>query len=158
MTEVGRDVGPVDYLVVEFPGSRIAGEGLPLLVDLVDRGVIEILDLVFVRKEQDGSVVVSEIADLDGDGKLDLAVFEGASSGMLDEGDLADAAAVLSPGRSAGILIYENRWAAPFVAALARDGAELIAAGRIPAPVLLASLDSTHPEPAVVGSTSSKGA
>lgn len=158
MSHEVRDVGPVDYLVVEFPGNRMTGEGLALLVDLVDRGVITILDLVFVRKELDGSVVVCEIADLDGDGTLDLAIFEGVSSGMLGADDIGEAAAILLPGNSAGILIYENRWAAPFVGALRRSGAELIASGRIPAVDLLASLESTHPEPDVVGSTSSKGA
>lgn len=152
------DVGPIDYLVVEFPGSRMTGEGLPLLVDLVDRGVIQILDLVFVRKELDGSVVVCEVADLDGDGELDLVVFDGVSSGMLGADDLDAAAGMLSPGDSAGVLIYENTWAAPFVGALRRSGAELISAGRIPAAVLLESLESTHPEPDVVGTTSRKGA
>jgi hypothetical protein len=113
---------------------------------------------VFVRKELDGSVAVSEIADLDGDGRLDLAIFDGVSSGMLGVDDIDDAAAILSPGSSAGILVYENRWAAPFVGALRNSGAELIAAGRIPAAALLASLDTTHPEPAVVSSAASKGA
>src|SRR5215218_8565143 len=76
-----EDIGPIDYLVVEFPGSKMTGEGLPLLVDLVDRGIIRILDFVFVKKELDGSVRGVAIADLDKDGQLDLTVFEGASSG-----------------------------------------------------------------------------
>ena len=108
------DRGPIDYLVVEFPGSNMTGEGLPLLVDLVDRGIIRILDLVFVKKELDGSVSGLAIADLDHDGKLDLAVFEGASSGLLGQEDLDEAGGVLEPGSSAGLLVYENRWAAPF--------------------------------------------
>ena len=83
MTDALDTMGPIDYLVVEFPGSRMTGEGLPLLVDLVDRGIIRILDLVFIRKELDGSVTGIEIADFDADGTLDLAVFEGASSGLL---------------------------------------------------------------------------
>src|SRR6266508_6193491 len=99
-------MGPVDYLVVEFPGSRMTGEGLPLLVDLVDRGIIRILDLVFVKKELDGSVVGLTLSDLDSDGQLDLAVFEGASSGLLGDDDVADAGSVLEPGSSAGILVY----------------------------------------------------
>jgi hypothetical protein len=158
MSHEVRDVGPVDYLVVEFPGNLMTGEGLAALLDLVDGGVIEILDLVFVRKDLDGSVLVCEVADLDGDGTLDLAVFEGASSGLLDEGDVGEATAILAPGNSAAIVVYENTWAAPFVGALRRSGAELIASGRIPLENLLASLDSTHPEPDVVGSTSSKEA
>ena len=89
------ELGPVDYLVVEFPGNKMTGEGLPLLVDLVERGIIRILDLVFVRKDADGSVQAFEIADFDADGTLDLAVFEGASSGLLDESDLTDAGTVI---------------------------------------------------------------
>ena len=104
-----EDMGPIDYLVVEFPGSRMTGEGLPLLVDLVDQGIIRILDLVFVKKELDGSVKGLTIADLDHDGRLDLAVFEGASSGLLDQEDLDEAGRVLEPGSSAGLLVYENR-------------------------------------------------
>jgi hypothetical protein len=135
-------LGPVDYLVVEFPGNKMTGEGLPLLVDLVDRGIIRILDLVFIRKETDGSFEILEIADFDGDGTLDLAVFEGATSGLLDEGDISDAASVVEPGSSAGMIVYENTWAAPMVGALTRSGAQVVASGRIPADVLMASLDA----------------
>ncbi|MGW8885797.1 DUF6325 family protein [Streptomyces sp. NPDC055749] len=138
------DMGPVDYLVVEFPGNRMTGEGLPLLIDLVERRIIRILDLRFIRKELDGSVTGVEIADLDGDGKLDLALFEGASSGLLGVDDLQDAAAVLEPGTSAGIIVYENTWAAPFAAALRREGAQLVAGGRIPVPALVASLEAVE--------------
>ncbi|MER5537589.1 DUF6325 family protein [Streptomyces mirabilis] len=137
-------MGPIDYIVVEFPGNRMTGEGLPLLVDLVDRGVIRILDLMFVRKEEDGSVVGMEIADLTGDGALDLAVFEGASSGLLGEDDIEEAGSALEPGNSAGILVYENLWAAPFATALRRGGAQLVASGRIPVPAVLAALDATE--------------
>ena len=138
------ELGPIDYLVVEFPGSRMTGEGLPLLVDLVERGIIRILDLVFVKKEADGSVKAVQIADLDGDGALDLAVFEGASSGLLGDDDIADAGGVLEPGSSAGLLIYENVWAAPFAAALRRGGAQLVASGRIPVQALLAAVDAAE--------------
>src|SRR3954470_15696184 len=82
--------GPVDFLVVEFPGSRMTGEGLPLLVDLVDRGIIRVLDLVFVKKELDGSLTGLVVADLDGDGLLDLSVFDGASSGLLSKDDIEE--------------------------------------------------------------------
>jgi hypothetical protein len=142
MTHELDQSGPIDYLVVEFPGSRMTGEGLPLLVDLVDRGIIRILDLQFIRKELDGSVSGLEIADLDSDGKLDLMVFEGASSGLLGTDDVEDAASVIEPGSSAGILVYENVWAAPFAAALRRGGGQLVASGRIPVQALLAELDA----------------
>ena len=144
MTDDLEQMGPIDYLVVEFPGSRMTGEGLPLLVDLVDRGIIRILDLVFVKKELDGSVRGIEVADLDHDGKLDLAVFEGASSGLLDDEDLGDAGGVLEPGSSAGILVYENVWAAPLATALRRGGAQLVAGGRIPVQAILAALDAAE--------------
>ncbi|WP_327433239.1 DUF6325 family protein [Streptomyces sp. NBC_01236] len=136
-------MGPIDYVVVEFPGNRMTGEGFPLLVDLVDRSLIRILDLMFVRKDEDGSVTGLEIADLTGDGALDLAVFEGASSGLLGQDDIEEAATALEPGNSAGILIYENLWAAPFATALRRGGAQLVASGRIPVPAVLAALDAT---------------
>ncbi|WP_436848496.1 DUF6325 family protein [Streptomyces asoensis] len=136
-------MGPIDYVVVEFPGNRMTGEGFPLLVDLVDRGLIRILDLLFVRKDEDGSVVGMEIADLTGDGALDLAVFEGASSGLLGQDDIAEAGGALEPGNSAAILVYENLWAAPFATALRRGGAQLVASGRIPVPAVLAALDET---------------
>ena len=135
-------MGPVDYLVVEFPGNKMTGEGLPLLVDLVDRGIIRILDLLFVRKELDGSVTGLAIADLDHDGQLDLAVFEGASSGLLGADEVEDAGSVLQPGSSAGILVYENLWAAPFAMAVRRGGGQLVASGRIPIQAALAALDA----------------
>lgn len=144
MSDDFEDMGPVDYLVVEFPGSRMTGEGLPLLIDLVDKGIIRILDLLFVRKDVDGSVVVVELKDLDGDGELDLTVFEGASSGILGEDDAVEAGAALQPGSSAGILVYENVWAAPFARALRRGGAQMVAGGRIPIQALLASLDAVE--------------
>jgi len=135
-------MGPIDYLVLEFPGSRMTGEAFPLLVDLVDRGVVRILDLVFVRKESDGSVVGVELADVNGDGELDLSVFEGVSSGLVGEDDIQEAGTVLEPGSSAGILVYENLLAAPFAAAIRRSGGQLVASGRIPVQAVLAALDA----------------
>jgi hypothetical protein len=136
-------MGPISYLVVEFPGSQMTGQGFPILVDLVDRGLIRILDLRFLTKGLDGSIRGIDLGDLDRDGRVDLSVFEGASSGVLDDSDLADAATVLEPGSSAGILIFENRWATSFVQALRGGGAQLVAAGYIPLDTLAASLDAT---------------
>ncbi len=136
-------MGPISYLVVEFPGNKMTGEGFPLLVDLVDRGIIRILDLVFVTRDTDGSVRAIDLRDIDHDGQVDLTVFEGASSGLLDESDLADAAPVIEPGSSAGILIFENRWATQFTQALRRGGAQLVAAGYITQDDVAASLDAT---------------
>jgi hypothetical protein len=144
MTDDLDEMGPIDYLVVEFPGSKMTGEGLPLLVELHDRGIIRILDLLFIRKELDGSVAGLAIADLDHDGVLDLAVFEGAASGLLGTEDVDHAGSVLEPGSSAGILVYENRWAGPFAAALRKGGGRLVANGRIPVQEALAALDASE--------------
>lgn len=142
MADTTAPLGPISYVIVEFPGNQMTGEGLPILVDLVDRGTIRILDLLFVTNDG-GTLTAIDVSDVDGDGELDLTVFEGASSGLLDESDLADAASVIEPGSSAAILIFENTWAAGFTQALRNGGAELVAAGYIPQDVLLESLDAT---------------
>jgi hypothetical protein len=110
-------------------------------VDLADRGIIRIMDLVFIRKESDGSVSALTLKDF-GRG-VEMEVFEGASSGLLDDDDLVEAARAVEPGCSAGILVYENRWAAPFAAALRRGGAQLVASGRIPVNAILATLEAS---------------
>ncbi len=139
------EMGPIDYVVVEFPGGgTFKGEAWPILTDLVDRGLIRILDVVFVKKEMDGRVRGLVMADFDGDSQLDVAVFEGASSGILGQDDLDEAGNILQPGDAAAILVYENRWAAPFAAALRRTGAQLVASGRIPALALMDALDATE--------------
>jgi hypothetical protein len=136
------EMGPIDYLVVEWPpGKQPTGEGLPHLVDLVDRGIVRVLDLAFVRKEEDGSIIELELTDLDLDGNPELTVFEGAASGLLGEDEHNKAADVLEPGSSAALLIYENVWAAPFATALRRGGAQLVAQGRIPVNAIIAALD-----------------
>jgi Family of unknown function (DUF6325) len=138
-----EEMGPIDYMIVEFPGSRMSGEGLPLLVDLVNRGIIRILDLVFIRKLPDGAIVRLEL-NAPTDGQADLSVFEGASSGLLDQEDIDAAAKAIEPGSTAGLIIYENRWAAPLATALRRGGAQLVAGGRIPVQALLAALDAAE--------------
>jgi hypothetical protein len=139
-----EEMGPVDYLVIEFPGGRLNGEGLPLLVGLADRGIIRILDLLFIRKLPNGSIVRIDLTGLSGDDVSELEVFDGASSGLFDQDDINATAAVIEPGSVAGMIIYENHWAAPLATALRRGGAEMVAGGRIPVQSILASLDSAE--------------
>ena len=144
MSNDSSALGPISYLIVEFPGNKMTGEGLPILVDLVDRGLIRILDLVFVTRDIDGSTRAIELRDIDRDGVLDVAMFEGVSGGLLDDADVADAGSVIDPGSSAGVLIFENRWATEFTQALRRGGADLVAAGYIPQDAIVASLDASE--------------
>lgn len=137
MTELD-EMGPIDYIVVEWPGRQPTGEALPHLVDLVDHGIIRIIDLAFITKDEDGTVTVLDINEL---GET-LAVFEGASSGVLGDDDISEAGGVLEPGTSAAILVWENRWAAPFASAVRRGGGQLVASGRIPVQDLIATLDA----------------
>ena len=141
----GAELGPVDYVVIEFPAGRRTGEGLHHVVDLVDRGLIRILDLTFIQRNTDGTITEIALTDLDGDGELDLAVFRGASSGLVAADDVEEAGSVLEPGCSAALFVYENLWAAPLAAALRRSGASIVAGGRIPHEVLLTSLTATEP-------------
>ena len=144
MTEQARDMGPVDYVVIEFPGNQMTGEAFPLLLDLVDRGLIRIIDFLFVRKDEQGQTGAVALSDIDGDGQLDLAVFEGASSGLLDAEDIDEAGGVLATNSSAAVLVYENLWAGPLTGALRRSGAQLVAGGRIPLTRVLEALDAAE--------------
>jgi Family of unknown function (DUF6325) len=139
-------MGPIDYLVVAFPVERMTGEAFPLLIDLVDRGVIRILDLEFFRKDHDGTVTMLSQVDLERMKVLEAALFDGAASGILDQDDLREAADALDPGTAAGVLVYENVWAAPFAAALRRSGGQLVASGHIPVQDLVAALDALEAE------------
>lgn len=135
------ELGPIDYLVVEFPADwRPDGSALPLLRDLVERGVIRVLDLVFVRKDADGAVSGIAIEDV-GFEDVDVTLFAEATSGLLGRSDLEEAAAALEPGCSGAVLVYENCWAAPFASAMRRAGAQLVASGRIPVQGVLSALD-----------------
>jgi hypothetical protein len=148
MSDIDLDeLGPVDYLVVEFPADRQPdGSALPLLRDLVERGIIRVLDLAFARREADGSIVGIDIADVGLRGDVDVTLFAEASSGLVDDADLDEAGSALEPGATAAVLVYENTWAAPFARALRRNGAQLVAGGRIPVQALLATLDTLEPE------------
>jgi Family of unknown function (DUF6325) len=151
MTEqdmIDQAVGPIDYLALELPSANMRGEGLAAIVDLVDRGIINVLDLRAVTREPDGTFTAIAITDLDHDGTLDLAIFEGVESGLLDDDDLRQAAELIEPGKVVALLLYENTWARPFVAAMRRAGAELIAGGRIPADEVEAMLDALEAEEA----------
>ncbi|HEY3149862.1 MAG TPA: DUF6325 family protein [Dongiaceae bacterium] len=135
------DMGPIDFVVIEFPHRKQAGSGLPLFVNLVDRGIIRILDLAFVRKEPDGNIRRMELSELG----PELAVFAGASSGLLVQEDLVNAAMAVEPDSTAALLIYENRWLAPLATELRRNGAQLVASERLPVQAILAALDATEP-------------
>lgn len=141
-----EEMGPIDYIVIEFPGNKFTGEAFPALIDLVDRGLIHILDLLFIRKELDETVTVLSIQDLGQSGDFDLTIFEGATSGLIGQDDVAEAAEAIEPGSSAGLLVYENVWAAPFAVAVRRSGGQLVASGRIPVQAILASLDALEAE------------
>ena len=133
-----EEMGPIDYIVVEWPGRQPQGELAPLLLDLVDRGLVRILDIALMVKAEDGSYASIDLGELDGD----FAEFEGASSGLLTDEDLQAAAASLEPGTSAAVLMWENRWAAPVAVALRKSGGQLVASGRIEIQAILAALDA----------------
>ena len=139
-----EEMGPIDYIVMEWPGDTpVTGEAMVELLDLVDRGLIRILDLAFMHKAADGSVSAIDLAEVDEDHQ-GFAVFAGASSGLLSQEDLEEAAAVLEPDTFAGVLVWENRWAAPIAVALRRSGGQLVASGRIPVQAIVASLDAAE--------------
>jgi uncharacterized protein YuzE len=138
-----EEMGPIDYIVIEWPGRQPNGEAAPLLVDLVESGIIRVLDLAFITKDEDGSVAGIEIAEV-AEQVAEMKVFEGASSGVLTDEDTAAAAEALEPGTSAALLVYENTWAGPFAAAVRRSGGQLVASGRIPVQAFLAALDETE--------------
>jgi hypothetical protein len=145
MTDTDIELGPIDYLIVEWPtGKQPTGEAMPFLLDLVDRGLIRVLDLTFVHKEEDGTLVGLDVQDLGRDSDPSLTVFEGASSNLLNQADVDEAGSVIEPGRSAALLVYENTWAAPFATALRKGGAQLVANGRIPVNAIIAALDETE--------------
>jgi Family of unknown function (DUF6325) len=138
-----EEMGPIDYLVIEWPDRQPTGEAAPILVDLVDRGLVRVIDIAFLAKGEDGSVTTLELSSLAQQSES-LKELAGASSGLLTGEDAEEAATALEPGSSAAILVYENRWAAPFATALRRSGAQLVANGRIPVQGILAALDAAE--------------
>jgi hypothetical protein len=139
------EMGPIDYVVLEWPGRQPRGEVVPMIIDLVDRGIIRVLDVALMVKGEDGSVAAIDLAEFDADGGS-FSDFEGAASGLLSQEDLEDAATALDPGTSAAILVWENRWAAPIAVALRRSGGQLAASGRISIQAILASLEALDPQ------------
>jgi dihydroorotase-like cyclic amidohydrolase len=142
-TEDLEEMGPVDYIVIEWPDRQPTGEAAPIVADLVDRGIIRVLDLAFIIKAQDGTVAALEIEDL-AEMSESFKLFEGASSGLLGDDDIQEAAKALEPGTSAALLVFENRWAAPFASAIRRSGGQLVANGRIPVQAVLAALEAAE--------------
>jgi len=136
-----EDLGPVDYVVLEWPDRQPAGEVAPHLLALSDSGTIRILDIAIVAKDADGSLRAIDIGDLDGAAAA-FNAFGDASSGLLDFGDLQEASKALEPGTCAAVIVWENRWAAPVARAMRESGGQLVASGRIPVQALLASLDA----------------
>jgi hypothetical protein len=142
---VGGDdeIGPIDIVVIAYPpDAPMTGEAVPLLLDLVDRGIVRVLDVMFVIKDADGTFSGFDATGLDSRGLGDLALFEGASSGMLGDDDAATAADAIEPGTAAVMIAYENRWAAPFIAAVRRNGGWVVDNQRIPVADLIEALDA----------------
>ena len=138
-----EEMGPIDYVVLEWPGERQPrGEVAPLILDLVDRGIIRILDVAFMIKGDDGTIATIEAAEVGGE----FTVLDGASSGLIGDEELQEAASILEPGTSAAILVWENLWAAPIAVAIRRSGGQLVASGRIPIQAILASLEAMEAE------------
>jgi len=143
MTETSLDeLGPVDYLVVEFPAgaSTFTGEMAAELVALVDAGTIRVIDVLILTKDEDGSVEAIELSDIEELGELQA--MEAQLAELLAEEDVVHLAACMEPGSTAGVLIWENLWAAPFAAAARRSGGQLIANGRIPIQAIIASIEA----------------
>jgi hypothetical protein len=139
------ELGPIDVVVIGYPaGAPMTGDAIPLFMDLIDRGIIRVLDVRFIRKEEDGTFSGFDIADVDGDSVGDLTVFHGAATGLLSDADVEKAAAEIEPGAAAVMIVYENHWAAPFIAAVRRNGGEFIADERIYIQDLIAALDAAE--------------
>jgi hypothetical protein len=140
-----EELGPIDIIVIAYPADApMTGEAVPLFMDLVERGIVRVLDVMFVMKNADGTFSGFDATDLDEQSVGDFAEFTGASSGLLGDSDLETAADAIEPGSAAVMIVYENRWAAPFAAAVRRNGGVLVASERIPAQDLLDALDAAE--------------
>ena len=145
LTIMDLELGPIDVVVIGYPADAPrTGEAIPMFVDLVDRGIIRVLDVLMVEKDAKGEVSGIELGDLKGDGTEDLLVFRGARSGLLDEEDAATAGEALEPGEMAVLICFENTWAAPFATAVRRNGGRLLAFERVEATDVLDALDAVE--------------
>jgi hypothetical protein len=144
--ETVDELGPVDWIVVEFPGSRFKGEIAPALDDLAARGIIRVLDLLLIRKDEDGSLEFFELSDLDESEIGTLRLYESALAMLLSEEDVEAVAAAVEPGSTAALLVWENSWAAPFASAVRHAGGQLAASGRIPVQAILAAIEADTEE------------
>jgi hypothetical protein len=143
VSSVELEMGPVDVIVIGYPpDAPRTGDAIPLFIDLVDRGIIRVLDVLAVEKDAEGRVSGVEIADFDHDGENDLLRFEGARSGLLGAEDAATAGQALEPGAMAVMICIENTWAAPFATAVRRNGGEVLAFERVSAEDLLAAAEA----------------
>ena len=138
------ELGPVDWIVVEFPGSRFRGEILPALLELVERGTVRLLDLLIMKKDEDGNLEAFELADLDDSELGCLRPSETELAMLLSEDDVQAVDAAVETGSTAAVLVWENRWAVPFASAVRRAGGQLLAGGRIPVEALLAEIDEVE--------------
>lgn len=136
--------GPIDFVLIEFAGDRLTGRTADALMDLVDRGIVRVYDLLVVRKDNDGSFTGIDITDLSADHVGGFTAFAGARSGLLGDDDLRQAADAMQPGTVAALIVYENSWAIPFVAAALDAGGQLIASARIPAQDVMDALDAVE--------------
>ena len=137
-----EELGPVDWIVVEFPGSRFNGEMAPALRDLVERDLVRVLDLLVLKKDADGTLEAFELSDLDPAEIGELRTYEAELATLLSEEDVTAIAEAIEPGNSAAVLVWENSWAAPFASAVRRSGGQLVASGRIPIQALLAAVEA----------------
>ncbi|MFN8105711.1 MAG: DUF6325 family protein [Acidimicrobiia bacterium] len=133
--------GPIDFVLVEFPGDKPLDEAADALAAIVDSGVVSLYDILAIRKEADGTFSGIDIADL-GDAGMSFSAFTGARSGLVGDDDVAEAANAMEPGTVAVLLVYENSWARPFVAAARDAGGQMIASQRLPAQDVMAALDA----------------
>jgi hypothetical protein len=140
------DLGPVDWIVVEFPGSRFNGEIAPALRELVERDLVRVLDLLVLKKDADGTLEAFELSDLDPAEIGELRTYEAELAMLLSEEDVTAVAEAIEPGSSAAVLVWENSWAAPFASAVRRSGGQLVASGRIPIQALLAAIEAYDDE------------